>query len=271
MNNTLAVANVEVKHLIVSQMLNFRPNLAMDMNAIRRRNLRAEIERRCGGSVAAFGREIGMVESRLSQVLSETYRGGKNFGEKAARSIEAAAGMAPLSLDAIEPTTAGNISESQQGNVPGGYTRIVAFEHNDTSQILIRKVKLRLSAGITGFAVEPEESDSNPISFRKEWFMANGYRPEMLIAIDVKGDSMEPTMSEGDTVVINTADKAPKDGKIYAVNYEGEAVIKRLERNIGQWWLVSDNPDQRQYPRKVCSGDACIIIGRVVVLQRENF
>lgn len=101
--------------------------------------------------------------------------------------------------------------------------------------------------------------------------MSHGYRPEMLIAIGVKGDSMEPTMSEGDTVVINTSEKAPKDGKIFAVNYEGEAVIKRLERNSGAWWLVSDNPDQRRYPRKLCAGEACLIIGRVVVLQRENF
>jgi phage repressor protein C with HTH and peptisase S24 domain len=268
MTNTLAVANVGVKNLIVSQMLNFPFNHAMDMNAVRRRNLRAEIERRCAGSVAAFSREIGIVEARLSQVLSETYRDGKNFGEKAARNIEAAAGLAPRSLDRADDSP---VSETQQPDIPGGYTRVVAFEHNDASQIQIRKVKLRLSAGITGFSVEPEESDGNPISFRKEWFLRNGYQPDRLIAIGVKGDSMEPTMSEKDTVVVNTADKTPKDGKIFAVNYEGEAVIKRLERNIGQWWLVSDNPDQRQYPRKVCSGDACIIIGRVVVLQRENF
>jgi phage repressor protein C with HTH and peptisase S24 domain len=268
MSHTLAVANVKVKHLIVSQMLNLSFNHAMDMNAVRRRNLRAEIDRRCAGSVAAFGREVGVAEVRLSQVLSETYRGGKNFGEKAARTIEAAAGLAPLSLDKTDESDS---SENQQGDVPGGYTRVVAFEHNDTSQIQIRKVKLRLSAGITGFSIEPDESDGNPISFRKEWFFNHGYQPDRLIAIGVKGDSMEPTMSQGDTVVINTAERTPKDGKIFAVNYEGEAVIKRMERNIGQWWLVSDNPDQRQYPRKVCSGEACLIIGRVVVLQRENF
>lgn len=249
-------------------MLNLSFNHAMDMNAVRRRNLRGEIDRRCGGSVAAFSREIGIVEARLSQVLSETYRGGKNFGEKAARTIEAAAGMLPMSLDALEPS---DVSERQQPDIPGGYTHVVAFEHNDASQIQIRKVKLRLSAGINGFAIEQEELDGNPISFRKEWFLSHGYLPEKLIAIGVKGDSMEPTMSQGDTVVINTAERAPKDGKIFAVNYEGEAVIKRMERNIGQWWLVSDNPDQRQYPRKVCQEDACLIIGRVVVLQRENF
>jgi phage repressor protein C with HTH and peptisase S24 domain len=270
METTLADANVKVKRLIVSQMLKLRCNQAMDMHAVRRRNLRAEIERRYGGSVAEFGRRTGIVESRLSQLLSETYREGKNFGEKAARTVEAAAGLAPLSLDQVNDLGQ-NDSENQQNNVPGGYTRVIPFEHNDQSQIQIRKVKLRLSAGITGFSVEPEETDGNPISFRKEWFFSHGYRPEMLIAIGVKGDSMEPTMSQGDTVVINTADKTLKDGKIFAINYEGEAVIKRVERNIGQWWLVSDNLDQRQYPKKICAGDACIIIGRVVVLQRENF
>lgn len=271
MDHTLADANVTDKHLIVSQMLNIVSNHAMDMNAVRRRNLRAVIDEKFDRSVAEFGRKAGIPEARLSQVLSETYRGGKNFGEKAARTIEAAAGLPPLSLDRVDQGGAANDAIKQQPNVPGGYTRVVAFEHNDASYIQIRRVKLRLSAGITGFATEPDEEDGNPISFRKEWFMAHGYRPEHLIAIRVMGNSMEPTMSDGDVVVINTADREPKDGKTFAINYEGEALIKRMIRDSGAWWLSSDNPDQRQYPRKECAGEACLIIGRVVMLQRENF
>lgn len=75
---------------------------------------------------------------------------------------------------------------------------------------------------------------------------------------------MEPSLYEDDVVVLNTADKRPVDGSVFAVNYEGEAVVKRFSRDAGEWWLTSDNPDQRKHHRKVCRGDACIIIGRVV-------
>ena len=48
------------------------------------------------------------------------------------------------------------------------------------------------------------------------------------------------------------------------MNYEGEAVIKRLTRDAGQWWLSSDNLDQRRFYRKSCRGGECIVVGRVV-------
>ena len=44
-------------------------------------------------------------------------------------------------------------------------------------------------------------------------------------------------VANGDTVVINTAQAEPKDGAVFAVNYEGQLVIKRLVRDAGQWWL----------------------------------
>jgi phage repressor protein C with HTH and peptisase S24 domain len=108
------------------------------------------------------------------------------------------------------------------------------------------------------------------MTFHKSWFVKNGYSPDKLVAVKVRGESMETTLHENDTVVVNTADRTPKDGEVFAVNYEGEAVIKRMVRDIGQWWLSSDNPDQRKYHRKVCQGDACIIIGKVILHQTER-
>lgn len=65
-------------------------------------------------------------------------------------------------------------------------------------------------------------------------------------------------------MVLNTADTKLVDGQVYAFNYEGEAVVKRLSRDAGMWWLTSDNPDQRKYHRKSVQGSECIVIGRVV-------
>jgi len=90
------------------------------------------------------------------------------------------------------------------------------------------------------------------------------------LAIKVAGASMEPTLYSGDTVVINTADTEPKDGKVFAINYEGEPIVKRLVRDAGQWWAASNNPNQTLYPRKLCPEGGCLIVGRVVHRQTET-
>ncbi len=142
--------------------------------------------------------------------------------------------------------------------------RVVAAEGEDDGFIQIPMVKLRLSAGITGYQAEPERRDGGTLGMRRTWLERNQYNPTHLIAIYVKGESMEPSLYAGDIVVINTLDTKLVDGAVYAFNYEGEAVVKRLARDAGQWWLTSDNVDQRKYHRKLCQGGECIVIGRVV-------
>ena len=135
---------------------------------------------------------------------------------------------------------------------------------------MIRRVRFKLSAGASGFGIDyMDEVDAEPIVFRKDWYAKNGYKPEALFAVHVANGSMEPGLNHGDSVIVNTESKDPKDGVVFAVNYEGELVIKRLVRDAGQWWLSSDNVDQRKYPRKICD-ENCIILGEIVQKQSEK-
>lgn len=127
----------------------------------------------------------------------------------------------------------------------------------------VRRGSLRLAAGVPGFAIEYENHESPPIFFRRDWFKSRGYDADKLIALKVQGSSMEPGLYEGDTVVVNTADSAPVDGEVYAMNYEGQPIIKRLKRDAGEWWLASDNADKRKFGDKRCS-EHIFIIGRIV-------
>lgn len=133
----------------------------------------------------------------------------------------------------------------------------------------IRRVRFKLSAGASGFGIEYSDEDAAPIVFQRAWFERHGYKPANLFAVRVANGSMEPGLYDGDTVVVDTADTKPLDGAVFAVNYEGELVIKRLVRDAGQWWLSSDNPNQAAYPRKVCDAGS-IIIGRIVHKQSER-
>lgn len=129
--------------------------------------------------------------------------------------------------------------------------------------------KLGYQSGASGFAVEYLGDEDAPIVFRRQWFESNGYNPEKLFATKVANGSMEPGLYDGDTVVVNTEQTEPKDGIVFAANYEGELVIKRLVRDAGQWWLSSDNPDQRRHPRKVCDENVHLI-GEIVHKQSER-
>jgi phage repressor protein C with HTH and peptisase S24 domain len=133
----------------------------------------------------------------------------------------------------------------------------------------IRRVRFKLSAGGSGYGIEYLGDDAEPIVFRREWFSSRHLRPDKLFAVQVYNGSMEPSLWAGDTVVVNTADTEPRDGEVFAVNYEGELIVKRLVRDAGQWWLTSDNPDQRRYPRKACD-DGVVLIGRIVHKQSEH-
>lgn len=127
----------------------------------------------------------------------------------------------------------------------------------------IRKVKFKLSAGASGFGVDYENEDHQPIVFGKYWYEVNKLRPEALFAVRVTGSSMLPGLSNGDIVVVNTLSTQPKDETVFAVNYEGEMVIKRLFRDDGDWWPHSDNPNNK---RKRMHAD-CFIIGEVIQKQ----
>lgn len=155
------------------------------------------------------------------------------------------------------------------GPIPGqGVVAVV--DVGDPGFYQIPKVSLQLSAGLTGFSTVPEIYDGATLSVPRNWVDRNGFIPSRLIALKVKGESMEPGLFDGDQVVVNTADTKIVDGAVYAVNYEGEAVIKRMVRDAGQWWLSSDNPDQRRFHRKSCRGAECIMIGRVIKKESER-
>jgi hypothetical protein len=240
-------------------MLKVRDNFRMNMYQHRRERLLSLIDAEYGGERVRFCDKTGLSESRLAQLLSTTYRDGTAFTEKTARKVEAAADLPMMYFD--------------QGAVPldpaevlraAGAVPLRSVEPGDASVTQIAKVRLKVQAGITGFQVDPEHYDGETIGVRTSWVVKDGLHPASLFALVVKGESMEPSLHDGDTIVMNARDTNLVDGQVYVVNYEGEVVVKRLVRDAGQWWLASDNADQRKYHKKQCKSAECIILGKVV-------
>lgn len=136
--------------------------------------------------------------------------------------------------------------------------------------VRIRKVGLRPSAKSTEFAAYPDEEIGEDIYLGKEWLHSCGYDDQMLIALAMAGESMEPALYAGDILIINLADRQPSDGNVFVLAYEGTVLARRLIRDAGSWWLCSDSPEQRRFPRKQYSNDQSSIIGRVVYRLSER-
>jgi SOS-response transcriptional repressor LexA len=225
---------------------------------LRIENLRALVaEFKTADEVAT---RAGTAPMYLSQILngSKSSTGTpRGVGDALARKLEQGCGKEVGWLDIPHGTT--DIASL----VPGA-KRVHAAGNDDASLTQIMKVQLKVQAGITGFLTEPEHHDGETTGVPTEWIRRERLVVSDLIAIVVRGESMEPSLFDGDVIVINVTDKKLVDGAVYAVNYEGEVVVKRMVRDSGIWWLTSDNSDQRKYHRKSCKGAECLVIGKVV-------
>ena len=232
------------------------------MNVFERRKARLK-ELLLEFSAAELHRRSGVSASYLSRcLLKPDDKGFKNMGELTARKLEEAAQKQEGWLDAV------NLVDRRQYTAQSPALTLIDLENNPDYPS-IRRARFKLSAGASGFAVEYEQGDGAPMVFGKAWYAKRGLTPDKLFAVQVANGSMEPGLHHGDTVVVNTEATEPKDGSVFAVNYEGELCIKRLIRDAGQWWLSSDNNDQRRYPRKVC-GEGVFLIGEIVHKQSER-
>ena len=91
-----------------------------------------------------------------------------------------------------------------------------------------------------------EENIIGQISVGKEWIFKQGLTNLNLALVEVSGDSMEPTLSDGDLAMISLI--KPSNGDtvegVHIFSIDGEVRIKRLEKDLSKrgYHLRSDNP-----------------------------
>lgn len=105
--------------------------------------------------------------------------------------------------------------------------------------------------------------------FKREWLKKLGLKEQNLFVIYAEGTSMEPTIFDGEVLLIDHADTEPRNGKAYAIRRPGgELSVKRMVQSFaGDWIIRSDNQDKINYPDEQISPEAILqieIFGRVV-------
>jgi len=90
-------------------------------------------------------------------------------------------------------------------------------------------------------AGQPVDADGMPV-------LADVWRRGSLL-YQVEGDSMAPTLNDGDRVYVDPAELDLREGRVYVFEIPGNGhTIKRVRRlDDGELWLVSDNPKYRPW------------------------
>jgi len=126
--------------------------------------------------------------------------------------------------------------------------------------ILIAKAKATLGAG--GGVIPEEGNREEAYAFRREWLKKIGCTVNRVILVDVEGDSMAPTLFDGDTVLIDLNRADLREGRIYAIAVGDVVQIKRLQRLAGdRIRVISDNSAYHSYE---VSAHDIRIIGQMV-------
>ena len=92
--------------------------------------------------------------------------------------------------------------------------------------------------------------------------------PKMLAIIQVKGDSMEPTMLDGDKVLVDRTKTSLDFDGLYVLRYGQALHVKRVGRHRKRGWvtITSDNDQYRQIEAEYSDVD---IVGRVLWFGRK--
>jgi phage repressor protein C with HTH and peptisase S24 domain len=132
--------------------------------------------------------------------------------------------------------------------------------------VLVRPVGHEIRIG-TG-EKDTEKNTKEKYAFHREWLQSKGDLEDLLL-FEVRGDSMEPTITDGDVVLMDSSRKQLVVGNIYALRIEKTVVVKRLQpvgaRRIE---VMSDNKLYDSYEIDLGKEDI-EILGQVIWIGRE--
>lgn len=121
--------------------------------------------------------------------------------------------------------------------------------------------RLPLGASAGSGTLPAEEIPSGRLRFNHRWLKGQGLEPAMLSVIEVEGDSMEPTLRDGDEILVDRTPRPLRAG-IHVIRLDDVLLVKRLEPGPGgSVRIISDNP---AYPRLERQLHEVELVGRVV-------
>ncbi|PZU58841.1 MAG: peptidase S24 [Sphingobium sp.] len=177
----------------------------------------------------------------------------------------------PRKLDEADRRTLARyfgVNESELGG-PDSHAGVARMTVREMPAVRGRGVvpvpRLALGASAGAGSLDENERAIGTVAFDGGWLRSLGARAEMLSIIRVDGESMAPTLGDGDDIMVDRGDATDRlrDG-IYVLRMDGTLMVKRvaLGPRRGGFSVLSDNPHYPGWPD--VDGVLVDIVGRVV-------
>ena len=113
---------------------------------------------------------------------------------------------------------------------------------------------VRASAGQGRASLPADTAADSHFLFSRAWLRSLGVAPDQAELLRAQGDSMDPTLQDGDLMLVDRGFGEPVHGKIYALVVDGLVLVKRVNFLAGGGMiLISDND---RYPSETIRRDA---------------
>jgi hypothetical protein len=114
--------------------------------------------------------------------------------------------------------------------------------------------------------ISQELDQAGEMAFSSAWLRDNlGHTSGKLASVRVRGDSMTPTLMDGETIMIDLAVRRVDVSGIYVIEAHGDRLVKRIDRKLdGSLVIISDN---KAYPAEAVPPSRLAdikVIGRMV-------
>lgn len=220
---------------------------------VRQKRLLQLLQTKFDGSQTQMAEAIGRTSAYVSFLFTDRkLPHHKNLGENLARLIEDKLGLPKGWLDGDDNLSTDKVRtvEAYQDEQP----------LSDFSYVKRKAVKLSAGSGSISFS----EENAPPLAFRKEWLDKERLKPDKLVIAYAKGDSMEPRIHDGDTLMIDTSQTTLRDGQVYAIRVDDELRVKRIFKRTTSVLIKSDNQKFPEEEITLEQAKSLHVIGRVV-------
>ncbi len=107
----------------------------------------------------------------------------------------------------------------------------------------------QIAAAAGGGAFIEDAPPDGQAWFRRDWLDKRAIDPTQCLVIGVKGESMEPTLPDGCSVLVDKTRRRRRADRIFVVTTWEGMVVKRAHKDDGgAWLLASDNPALESLP-----------------------
>lgn len=124
----------------------------------------------------------------------------------------------------------------------------------------------RAEAAAAGPETPPPPPGSAFMALRHDWVRrVCGVEPSNVLLETAVGDSMTPTIRDGNTLLIDSTDRTFRNFGVYVLEINGQRLVKRVQRkHDGSLVLISDNTAYQPDVVARDTADGVTVVGRVV-------